>query len=85
LAGDFNIITTLAEKNGGTRRVDRDVDEFLALIETMEMVDIRTSNGQFTWNNKRSNHYQVATRLDRFLVSESIILRALDLGYNILP
>jgi hypothetical protein len=38
------------------------------------MVDIKTSNGQFTWNNKRINQHQIATRLDRFLVSESIIL-----------
>jgi endonuclease/exonuclease/phosphatase family metal-dependent hydrolase len=52
LAGDFNIITTLAEKKWGTRRLDRDAEEFLAFIDTMELVDIRTNNGQFTWNNK---------------------------------
>jgi hypothetical protein len=70
---------TLAEKKGGTRRLDRDAKEFSAFIEAMEMVDIRTNNGQFTWNNKRINHYQVATRIDRFLVSESIILQGLTL------
>jgi hypothetical protein len=48
-------------------------------------VDIRTSNGQFTWNNKINLHHQVATRLDRFLVSESIILQGLALEGNILP
>jgi hypothetical protein len=85
LAGDFSIIKTLAEKKGGTGRLDRDVEEFSAFIKTMEMVDIITNNGQFTWNNKRSNHYQVATRLDRFLVSESIILQGLTLDCNILP
>jgi hypothetical protein len=53
LGRDFNIITTLAEKKGGTRRLDRDAEEFSAFIDTMEMVDIRTNNGQFTWNNKR--------------------------------
>jgi hypothetical protein len=52
LVGDFNIITTLVEKKGGTRILDRDAEEFSALIDTMEMVDIRTNNGQFTWNNK---------------------------------
>jgi hypothetical protein len=69
LAGDFNIIMTLVEKKGGTRRLDRDAEEFSSFIDTMEMVDIRTSNGQFTWNSKRINNHQVATRLDRFLVS----------------
>jgi exonuclease III len=85
LAGDFNIITTLAEKKGGTRRLDRDAEEFSAFIDTMELVDIRTNNGQFTWNNKRLAHHQIATRLDRFLVSESIILQGLALDCSILP
>jgi hypothetical protein len=48
LVGDFNIITTLAEKKGGTWRLDRDVEDFSTLIDTVEMVDIRTSNWQFT-------------------------------------
>jgi exonuclease III len=85
LVGDFNIITTLVDKKGGTMRLDGDAEEFSAFIDAAEMVDIRTSNGQFTWNNKRSNHYQVATRLDRFLVSESIILQRLTVDCNILP
>jgi hypothetical protein len=32
LAGDFNIITTLVEKKGGTRRLDRDAEEFSVFI-----------------------------------------------------
>jgi exonuclease III len=52
LAGDFNIITTLVGKKGGTRRLDRDAEDFSSFIDTVEMVDIKTSNGHFTWNNK---------------------------------
>jgi hypothetical protein len=52
LAGDFNIITTLEEKIWGTKRLDRDAEDFSAFIDTMKLVDIRTSNGQFTRNNK---------------------------------
>jgi exonuclease III len=74
LAGDFNIITSLAEKKGGTGRVDRDAEEFSTFIDTTKMVDIRTNNGHFAWNNKRINQHQVATRLDEFLVLESIIM-----------
>ena len=48
LARDFNIITTLTKKKGGTRKLDRDAEEFSAFINTMELVDIRTNNGQFT-------------------------------------
>ena len=52
LAGDFNIITSLAEKKGGIRRLDRDAKEFSTFIDIAEMVDIITNNGHFTWNNK---------------------------------
>jgi hypothetical protein len=85
LAGDFNIITSLVEKKGGTRRLDRDAEEFSVSIDTVEMVDIKTNNGQFTWNNKRMNQYQVATRLNRFLVSKSIIMQGITLECSILP
>jgi hypothetical protein len=45
LVGDFNTITSLVEKKGGTRRLDRDAKEFLTFIDTTKMVDIRTNNG----------------------------------------
>ena len=85
LAGDFNIITSIAKKKGGTRILDRDVEEFSMFIDTTKMVNIRTNNRHFTWNNKQINQHQVATRLDRFLVSESIILQGLTLDFIILP
>jgi hypothetical protein len=52
LVRDSNIITSLAEKKGGTRRLDRDAKEFSKFIDTSEMVDLKTNNVQFTWNNK---------------------------------
>jgi hypothetical protein len=85
LAGDFKIIKSLAEKRGGTRRFDRDVEELSTFIDTTEMVDIITNNKNFTWNNKRTNQHQVATRLDRFLVKKSIIVQGLTLDCNIPP
>jgi hypothetical protein len=48
LIGDFNIIMTVTEKKWGTRRLDKDVEEFSAFIDSMKLVDIRTNNGQFT-------------------------------------
>ena len=65
--------------------MDRDVEEFSKFINTAKMVDLKTNNGQFTWNNKRMSQHQVATRLDRFLVSESIFMQGLTLDCNILP
>jgi exonuclease III len=69
LAGDFNIIVTLAEKKGGLRRLDKDVEVLSDFIEKLSLVDIRTCSGNFTWNNKRTSHRQVVSRLDRFLIS----------------
>jgi hypothetical protein len=76
---------TPAEKKGGTKILDRDAEDFSSFIDTVEMVDIRTSNGQFTWNNKQTNQHQVVTRLEIFLVSKSIILQGLNLDCSILP
>jgi hypothetical protein len=53
LAGDFNIIMTLAEKKVGTMRLDRDVEDFSTFIDIVDIVDIKTSNGKFTWNKNR--------------------------------
>jgi hypothetical protein len=85
LVGDFNIIMSLTEKKGGTRILDRDVEEFSNFIDIVEMVDLKTNNGQFTWNNKKISQLQVATRLDTFPVSDSIIMQGLALDCNILP
>jgi hypothetical protein len=73
------------EKKGGTRRTDRDANDFSKFIDIAEMVGLKTKNGQFTWNNKRMNQFQVAIRLDIFLISESIIMQGLTLDCNILP
>jgi hypothetical protein len=59
--------------------LDRDAEEFSKFIDIGEMVDLKTNNGQFTWNNKWMNQHQVATRLDIFLVSDSIIMQGITL------
>lgn len=73
LGGDFNLITNLQEKKGGTRKLDPTAERFSQLIHQLKLVDTRTANGMFTWNNKRIGEHVVASRLDRFLLSESIV------------
>jgi len=51
----------------------------------MKLVDMETSNGIFTWNNKRGGPTQVASKLDRFIVSEELILRGGNITALILP
>lgn len=47
-------------------------------------MDIETKNGNFTWNNKQGGASQVASKLDRFIISEDLILIGLDMSVFIL-
>ena len=38
-------------------------------MTALNLVDIKPSNGQYTWNNRRVGDSCIAERLDRFLVS----------------
>eukprot|EP00253_Pinus_taeda_P033531 PITA_33531 len=51
----------------------------------MKLVDIETNNGLFTWNNKRGGDSQVASKLDRFMISEELILLNKEIVVDILP
>lgn len=73
LSGDFNLITSLQEKKGGTWKLDAHSTRFSSLIQTLKLIDVCTDNGTYTWNNKRLGSQAVASKLDRFLLSESIV------------
>jgi len=85
IGGDFNITKSLMEKKGGTRILGRDSISFQNFITNMKLVDMETSNGIFTWNNKRGGPTQVASKLDRFMVSEELLLRGSNITTLILP
>ena len=51
----------------------------------MKLVDIVTSNGIFTWNNKRGGESQVASKLDRFIISEDLMLIDNEMIARVLP
>lgn len=69
--GDFNAIIELSEKKGGVMRLDPSSFLFRDSISSLHLVDIKSGNGLFTWNNRRVGEYWIAERLDRFLVSSS--------------
>ena len=52
LGGDFNMIMTLEEKSGGSKRLEQDSGKFKSLLEQLNLVDIENSNGTFTWSNR---------------------------------
>jgi len=83
--GDFNMITTLTEKRGGIRKLNRDFEAFLDFNKLANLVDVFSRSGVFTWNNKRGGEKQISSRLDRFLVTEGILLEGIIVESNILP
>lgn len=69
IGGDFNAITELAEKRGGTARLEASALLLQDNISALRLVDIKPGNGLFTWNNRRIGDASISERLDRFLVS----------------
>jgi len=51
----------------------------------MGLVDTKTINGTFIWNNKRGGDSQVASKLDRFIISEDLLLTGPAITVSILP
>jgi len=45
------------------------MEMFNEMISRLRLVDISTISGVYTWNNRRGEKNQIASRLDRFLVS----------------
>eukprot|EP00253_Pinus_taeda_P004484 PITA_04484 len=75
---------SLREK-GGIIQLGRDSMAFQNFIMKMGLVDTETINGTFTWNNKRGGASQVASKLDRFIISEDLLLIGLAMTTSILP
>lgn len=84
IGGDFNMITTLLEKKGGIRKLNKDSEIFFDFIVSAKLVDIQPKSGAFTWNNRRGGEKQIASHLDRFLISESILLEGVTVESEIL-
>jgi len=58
---------------------------FKDFIQNHQLIDLETSNGTFTWNNPHGGPKQVACRLDRFLICESLMLYGMHMESSILP
>lgn len=83
--GDLNIITTLEEKSGGRARLEGDSIVFKDFIHRNQLMDLQTSNGMYTWTKKRRGSQHIASRLDRFLLSDNAIHLDGDFHASILP
>lgn len=69
MSGDFNAIVSLEEKRGVVPFLDTSSNLLRENLARLKLVDIKTLNGMFTWNNRRLGEEAISERLDRFLVS----------------
>jgi len=51
----------------------------------MNLVESDSSKGLFTWNNKRGGEVLVASKLDRFMISEELMMLNNELTARVLP
>eukprot|EP00253_Pinus_taeda_P005752 PITA_05752 len=84
VAGDFNMITKTKEKFGGRRRLENEDCHFKDFIQATSLIDMSFCNGTFTWSNRRSGKHQIASKLDRFLLSDSAVHLGGDISSAIL-
>eukprot|EP00253_Pinus_taeda_P016855 PITA_16855 len=65
--------------------LNKDTEAFKDFIKSAKLVDIFPKSGAFTWNNKRGGDKQIASRPDKFLVTETILLGGINVDSDILP
>ena len=85
IGGELNLIRNLEEKKGGIRQLNPINDSFNEVIDNLKLIDVRTNNDNFTWNDKRTGDRGIAYRLDHFLVSDSIMMNEGELKASVLP
>lgn len=85
IGGDFNLIRSLEEKKGGVWSLSNISASLNKLIEELQLVDVTTTNGLFTWQNKRSGAMNIASLLEQFLVSESTLVGEREIGAMVFP
>jgi hypothetical protein len=71
------MITGLEETNGGNRSLGNDNILFNCIVGLLNLIDIEIDNGFLTWSNRCSGAQHISSRLDRFLISEAIMMDGL--------
>eukprot|EP00253_Pinus_taeda_P014111 PITA_14111 len=85
VGGDFNMITRTEEKQGGRDIGIRDGHLLKDFVRSNWLIDLPSNNGLFTWTKKREGAHQIASRLDRFLISDNAPYLGGDIISSILP
>lgn len=67
--GDFSEVLQFSEKWGGKARFEKQMNDFLEVLETFELKDLGYEGSSFTWCNDHYGDGRIFERLDRFLAN----------------
>ncbi|XVF35202.1 hypothetical protein REPUB_Repub18cG0125100 [Reevesia pubescens] len=67
LLGDFNQVGANAEKQGDLPENRRNMEAFLEVFASRNLIDLRAKGTRFTWSNKHKDRSLILKRLDRAL------------------
>lgn len=70
--GDFNVITAVNEKFGGSKPSSKRIHEFNCLLNDCNLLDLGFNGPKYTWSNCRKNDL-ILEKLDRFMANPSWI------------
>ncbi|XP_057871826.2 uncharacterized protein LOC131078174 [Cryptomeria japonica] len=70
IAGDFNALLDVDEKEGGLKKCSKFMEDFREFIEQNKLIDIIPKNGKFTRTNRRLNFSKISEILDWFFARE---------------
>ncbi|XP_057826902.2 uncharacterized protein LOC131038480 [Cryptomeria japonica] len=85
MAGDFNTILDIDDKDGGLRKSTKVMEDFREFISKCQVMDVIPQNGKFTWTNRRFNFSKNFERFDRFFVGEWWVNGSFSIDTNIIP
>jgi len=85
IGGDLNITLDPKEKKGGIQSRDPFINTVGNLILRWDLVDFKPMKGKYTWTNNRTGENHISARLDRFLISSSLMMDNRIVFTKILP
>ncbi|XP_059066356.1 uncharacterized protein LOC131857673 [Cryptomeria japonica] len=68
IGGDFNAITKVEDKRGGSIKLPLAAVDFNHWINRNSLMEIQMTENAFTWNNRRIGLCNIAEKLDRFFI-----------------
>ncbi|XP_059312881.1 uncharacterized protein LOC132064038 [Lycium ferocissimum] len=73
IGGDFNVIVSDEEKQGGLPILSHETLDFSTCIQSCRLIDVGFSGSKFTWWNGRIEEDCIFKRLDRILVNQQVL------------